>query len=168
MNQEYFDGLGLALRELPDEDRDRITAAVSDLLEAVIDNEAGWQALDPKIPVSKGGTAFLWSDILGIGDAADVAGELLGDFTPLDAAKILLKMAVFWRQLRSIRVDLTREQFMVLRAVKKGNSDTKSIAGYTGLPQDTVDRVVSELQKLRYKEDIPLIETSEGGLNSKF
>src|SRR5687767_13702500 len=75
--------------------------------------QIGAAALDPKVDLfglrGGGGAAFLWEDLLSLEDAADAADGMWGALDPATQVKLVLKLVLFWRKLRGIRVNLDRE-----------------------------------------------------------
>ena len=161
------DEIAFAMLGVADEDqRCRLVDAVLDM-RGVRGTGESMQVLDPNI-TGGGGAAFLWEDVVALGDAVDAAVDLLGDFSPTDGAKLLWSMVGLWRQLRKVRVELTRDEFRVLRAIKRGNRTVPAIAAYATLAPATVDDVVRRLQSRRYREEIPLVEAGQDGLSTRF
>ena len=169
MKSEFENGIRFALKDSMAEDhRLRVQDMLLDIVEGIPESELGWQALDPNLSTKGGGTAFLWEDVLAIGDAADIAADLLDLLSPLDAAKVILKMVLVWKRLRQVRVHLNHDEFKVLRAIKRGYSKIDEIAEYTDLPRDRVDEVIQELKIRKYREEIHLVEDLDGQLTTKF
>ncbi len=162
------DGIRFALKEIPDDAAVRLIAILMDELDGTSKATHGFDALDPNVSPSGGGAAFLWADVLAIGEAADVAGDLLRDLSPLDAAKVILALFCFHRRLRRKRVALSREEFVVLLAIRRGHAHLGEIADYTGLPKGEVEKVIASLENRRYQEDIPLLDRGADGWTTRF
>jgi hypothetical protein len=139
-------------------------AALADNLR---DEHGELQATDPSL-TGAGGAAFLWEDVLTIGDLVDVLRPMLGGFAPNESAKLLVKLLSTWGQLRRTRVMLSKAEFAVLLAVKRGRKTAAEISAYTGIDRPTVQSTIDALSARHYKEEITLLEGSPDALATKF
>jgi hypothetical protein len=110
--------------------------------------------------------------LVGLGEAIDLIQELgtgtgMG-MSPPEVAAQIFRVFDFWQRLRSVRVELDESQFKVLRAIKKGHRDLNGITAYTGLTETDTRDAVSSLLRMRYKEDVPLLEQVGDMLTTQF
>jgi hypothetical protein len=129
--------------------------------------EGSLKALDRSIGVS-GGAAFLWDDVLSVGDAYELLSSALDLMPPDKAAHALITLALFWRRLRGVRIFLNEDEFQVLRAVKRGATTVSSVVTRTNLTTEAASDVVERLKRLPYKEGIFLLEEDDGQLRTQF
>jgi hypothetical protein len=129
--------------------------------------EIGAAALDPNV-LGGGGAAFLWEDLLSLEDVTAVAGESLKALDPETQVKLLLKMVLFWRKLRGVRVALGKEEYQVMKAVKQKSGTVAEIAARLGMPAEAVGPVVDVLKAKRYRDGIMLLEETGGIFSTQF
>src|SRR5262249_39934539 len=96
--------------------------------------EIGVAALDPNL-FGGGGTAVLWEDLLSLEDVATVVGGALKPLAPKTQVELLLKLVLFWRKLRNVRVALGKEEYQILRAVKQKPGTVAELAAQLGKPE---------------------------------
>jgi len=140
---------------------------LSEAKEGFAEARSGLEALDRSLD-EPGGAAFLWEDVLALGDAYDLLRSVLDDLSPERASGVLVKLVLAWRRLRQVRVALDADEFEVLLAVKRGARDTASIAANSKLSPDRVLVVVNGLKARTYKPGVPLVETDASGLLTRF
>ncbi len=145
---------------------DCLVAEVTENISEVID-ELQLGALDPSV-VEKGGMVFLWDDVLSVGDAFDILDIAIDDFSPVEAARLLIRFALAWRKLRGVRVKLNELEFRVLAAVKKGANSMKELSNLTGYKCEEINSIVNELKVREYRTGIYLLEGEDGSLSTKF
>ncbi len=167
MKTEFENGIRFALRGLDPDDADRLAGLIADELDENVSTDGVWQVLDANV-VTDGGAAFKWSDVLAIGDAVDIGGDVLGGLDPLDAVKVLMNMVLLWRRLRRVRVPLSGEEFRVLRALKAGFRTPVEISSYTELIEESVRETLQQLQERRCFTDIPLAECNNNEWSTSF
>lgn len=165
--QELMESLQFVLRTIPDDDRADRVAAILDVIESS-DAAAEFEATDRTVVGSSAAYAFQWEDVLNLGDIWDILKGTSAGLSPSELAKILVALVKGWAKLRSVRISLNERQFKVLRAVKQGNNTAEAIAAYTGLAVEDVTSVGAELEKLRYKQDIPILKVSGNSYSTDF
>lgn len=130
--------------------------------------EVGGAALDPAV-FGSGGAAFLWEDLLSLEDAVAAAGGVLAALTPDAQAGLLLKLVLFWRKLRIVRVMLDQGQYRVMRTVKRHPRCTPAeVARRLGRPEAEVVPVVNALKAKEYRNGVMLLEEKDGRLTTQF
>ena len=129
--------------------------------------ECGVAALDPNV-LGDGGAAFLWEDLLSLEDAASVAGDTIKALDPEEQVKLVLKLMLFWRKLRGVRVSLGKSEYRIIKEVKRKPGTLAEIAVRLGDSEETVGPVVRELAARRYRGDIMLLEEKGGILSTQF
>jgi HAMP domain-containing protein len=161
-------------RELEEQLRQSVgEGALADSLVRQIDDinelaaEVGAAALDPNL-FAEGGQAFLWEDLLSLEDAKRLLGGILNPMDVATQAKILLKLVLFWRKLREVRVGLDKNQYLTLKAVKGGAHSVEAIAANLNRRVEEIRQVVDSLKAKRYRGDVPLLEEKDGALSTRF
>jgi hypothetical protein len=142
----------------------QVVAAVRQALETDSSGNLVFPAVEKAIG-EKRGYAFQWADIVDIGVIAEalLGGVAAGTLLPNQLATVIVSLLKFWQQLRKVRVELSENEYKVLIAVKRGNSDVSSISKYTGLPDVTVNDVVAALKNREYQERVYLLEVGDQG-----
>lgn len=161
--------LSFAVKDIPAEHRAPVAGA---LVAAVQSREAEpvEESIDRNID-GPGGQAFLWEDVLTLSDALDAFGDVPGSISAIDPsqlATVLLKLLGTWKKLRAVRVPLDENQFKVLRAIKRGQSNVDGIASYAGLDKTVVEATVASLKAAKYRDDLTLVEDAGGTLTTRF
>ncbi len=113
-----------------------------------------------------GGAAFLWEDVLDLGDVIDTLSDF--SFPPEKLRLIAWKLLSAWTALRKVRVELNEHEFRTIRAVKAGKKTIAEIASYTKLSPAQAGGAVNSLRSKRYKQDVPLIEGDDQSLTTRF
>ncbi len=149
-----------------DAPKDELRKALTAFADAASAGEKGveFPAFDKRLG-KEGGYAFLWGDVLAIGEICEdlVTGGIL---LPTQLAAVLKTLLTSWLRLRKVRVELSENEFKIMRAVSRGQRELSAVAKLTGLPDAVVRDVVSELAKRKYAESVPLIESDAQGLLS--
>jgi hypothetical protein len=154
-----------------------LAEALKDQIVVGASGELSFKVLDPNVyPWAKGGAAFLWSDVLTLGDIIDALGEhKLEDVLMPDqwsaVVRALFGRALFgaWTRMRAMRVELDDKQFRVMRAVKRGHCTLAEIAKFAELSMEETHAIIDNLKGTYYRDEIPLLESSEdGGLRTRF
>jgi len=111
-------------------------------IDEVIPTPVKPKALDPNIGEA-GGAAFLWEDVLKFGDGMDAVQSLIKDgLNPKQAVDLIVRLIKSWHQLRSVRVELDRDGFMVLRAVHRGRTSVQAIASFRTNVRSTLPQLL--------------------------
>ncbi len=120
----------------------------------------------------EGGVAFLWQDILEWGDIIDLIPEFIQHgLSPTQALSIAKNVAKVWQRLRNTRVELSENEFLVLRAIKKigtRGANVEEVTNYTGLTLEIVDETLKNLGKRFYKNEIPLVKSGQDKYYTEF
>jgi hypothetical protein len=161
-----IDPLDFVLKDLPPALRADLKPALTDRWNAAAGAE-GLPALDPTVG-GGGGAAFLWEDVLAVGDLIDATRPFLESLAPNEGAKLLVDLLGIWRRLREQRVVLDEAEFAVLRAVKRGCHTPQQVASYSGLDAPVVAGAIERLKTRQYRREISLIEESAAGLITRF
>lgn len=147
-----------------------VCASVRQELEASPAGEVLFPALDRKLGES-GGYAFMWMDILDIGDLCEalLSGKASEELFPNQLASVIVSLLNVWRKLRQDRVELTENEFKVLLAIKRNNRGIESISTFSGLSESVVRTTIAGLKSRNYKKSVTLLEeNSEGELTTRF
>lgn len=147
---------------------DEVQSALTVLADAIGVGESRLEfpALDRRI-IGEGGYAFRWEDVLEIGELCEILVSGTGGILlPNQLAAVLKSLLQSWQRLRKARVELSEVEFKIIRAVSRGYRDFPAIVKLTGLSDEVVRKVVSELLTRKYGEAIPLVEADEQGLLS--
>jgi len=156
------DVLKLVLQDFPDRERGRLAAVVFDILTG-LESGKDFEALDPNLVPKTGGYAFLWEDVIGLSDAAQLLAQSpeLFALDPAALGKLAVRLAVKWGKLRQLREPLNEEEFRVLHAVRQGSTTASDIATVTGLELSQVETLCNELMSRKYGNDLPLLEVQK-------
>jgi DNA-binding MarR family transcriptional regulator len=102
-------------------------------------------------------------------DVADTAEGVWGALDLATQIKLVLTLVLFWRKLRGVRVNLDRDQFQAMKAVKRNQPiPTADLAAKLGRPPAEVQPVVDALKAMKYRDEITLLEESGGLLRTRF
>lgn len=164
---DFIQAVAFILKDVDDdEQRAEYEASILDCLERS-DGSSGLEALDRNL-LGGGGAAFQWEDFLDLADVWDSLELIRDSLSPSKCARLLVTLLLAWRRLRAVRIPLSKSQFLVMRAVKRGHANFADIVRYTGLGEETVRQAISELAPMRYQRDIPLIEVGPQGIVTQF
>ena len=156
----------LLLKDTGDKERElrRVFASLTQELEATSSNDDTFPALDRKIGFEwEGGYAFLWGDIIEIGNIADALLQNGPRLSPNQLAKVVIALLHSWQKLRKVRVEIDEDEFKVMLAIKRGNKDITSIARFSELDTSRVNEIVDSLKGRQYNESLNLVEVSNSG-----
>jgi hypothetical protein len=158
-------GFEVILSEYPADVQQELRSA---LMDGFLSAEPGLHQLDPDL-IKGGGAAFLWEDVLDLGDMLDAVRSVESGFAPNELAILLVRLFAFWRRLRTVRVSLSEQQFRVLRAIKTGRKTIADIAAMTGIPHDRIQETLNEMRMVEYKAaTVPLVDGDDGSLATRF
>jgi hypothetical protein len=155
------------LREVVPDDRlrDEVVVRIREIDKVAA--RTGDAALERNL-LAEGGQAFLWEDLLSLEEAAGLLASV-GSLTDFGTqAELLVKLVLFWRKLRGVRVALDGDEYRVMKAVKRGADSVEQVAQKLGWPADRAHPVVDRLKAKRYRGDIMLLEESDGALSTEF
>lgn len=159
-------GIDLLLKDTGDKERElrRVFASLIQELEATSSNTDTFPALDRKVGLEwAGGYAFLWGDIIDLGNIADALLQSGPPLSPNQLAKVVIALLQSWQKLRKVRVEIDEDEFKVMLAIKRGNKDITSIARFTELNASRVNEIVNSLKCRQYNESLNLVEVSSSG-----
>jgi len=129
------------------------------------------EALDKTIVPEKGqtdsgGYAFLWTDVLALGEVMEALSST-GQTNEV-IIEAVRKLLAVWRRLREVRVPLSRAQFRVLQCIRTGFATEDAIASKAVLSRAIVDETLQQLESLHYKGNVPLASKGPDGWTTPF
>ena len=127
------------------------------------------KAIDPALD-SDHSFAFRWVDLVALSDLLEVFRASAG--TSDIKMGLLRRLLSVWSRLRSIRVELNKDQALVVLAVKRwqkqGNASLEKIQAETGLPMNDLKIMVGKLCGMMYLENTPILRESKGLYTTDF
>jgi len=125
----------------------------------------GFDAIDTDLR-DKSGYVFLWSDIL---DAEEIVESLIGSqLTASQLATLAFQLVTSWKRLRKVRIRLTPDQFIVLRAIRNGIDTIESLSKETEIEELILKKCISELKELTYDQSVKVVQETNGRLSTPF
>ena len=143
---------------------EQIYASIPTILQDSGTGKMSFPALDPNWD-KPGGFAFLWSDVLDIGEIVETLLKAgLGEqLFPNQLAEVAVALVKNWSRIRKVRVELNEDEFKVVLAAKQGFDSFRSIADSTKLPEPRVQEICTDLAKREYGDKINVIHLGKDG-----
>ena len=130
------------------------------------EGEASFKAYDYDANVLFGGEkgyVFKWEDIVALSDIADTLLAKGPMLSPTQLAGVIKALLSVWQKLRKVRLELDENRFKVFLAVRRGNSDLPSIVKATGMEKEVIEKVIEDLQQLKYQQTVQVLEKTDDG-----
>ena len=148
--------LGLIVEGLPKRHAATVRNAV---VKAMGANASNSKAVDHALFSDKA-YVFHWDDVVGLADIVEAA-KSVGGGGP--ASMVLLKRLLgIWIRLRTVRVELSRDETVVLLAVRRKPATLTELVAKTKLSENRLKTIVGAMMAKTYAGGKPILQRKRG------